>query len=137
MIFTNITLQPIYDYQQYVGEDGTQYPTNYPKDEIPELFPVTEAPQPAGSFLVVTGFTINAQHVQVWQTRDKTAEELSGELKGQAFSALSKSDLVAIRCVKAGTSFPVDWWEYVTALRTIVNGGDGPLPAQPEYPEGT
>lgn len=137
MIFTDSTLQPIYDYQQYIGEDGTQYPANYPKYEIPGLFPVTETPQPTDASLVVTGFTVNAQYVQVWQTREKTAEELSGELKGQAFSALVKSDLVAIRCVKAGTPFPVDWWEYVTELRAIMNGAAGPLPGQPEYPEGT
>ncbi|MFH1158909.1 MAG: hypothetical protein V1721_08575 [Pseudomonadota bacterium] len=136
-MYTDSTLQLIYDQQQYVGENGTQYPANYPKDEILGLFPVTETPQPTGSFIVVTGFTINAQHVQVWQTRDKTVEELSGELKGQALSALAKSDLVAIRCIKAGTLFPADWWEYVTALRAIMNGAAEPLPAQPEYPEGT
>jgi hypothetical protein len=136
-MYTDSTLQPIYDHQQYIGEDGTQYPPNYPKTEIPGLFPVTETPRPTDLSIVVTGFTINAQHVQEWITQEKTAEELSGELRGQALSALVKSDSVAVRCFKAGVAFPVTWQTYVIALRAIINGAAGPLPAQPEYPEGT
>lgn len=55
----------------------------------------------------------------------------------QAKAALDATDLTAIRCVKAGVSFPSDWKEYVAALRAIVNGGNGPLPARPSYPSGT
>ncbi|MFH1157595.1 MAG: hypothetical protein V1721_01730 [Pseudomonadota bacterium] len=55
-------------------------------------------------------------------------------LKNQALDALTVTDLVALRCVKAGMPFPSDWWDYVTDLRAIVNGDDGPLPKQPAYP---
>lgn len=136
-MYTNATLQPIYDYQQYIAPNGTQYPPNYPKSEIQGLFHVTETPRPDDPYLIVTGFIINSDHVQVWQTREKTEEEHFGELKSEALSALTKSDLVAIRCVKAGIPFPADWQEYVAGLRAVVNGSALTLPEQPEYPEGT
>lgn len=57
--------------------------------------------------------------------------------KNSAQALLDASDRVAIRCVKAGVPFPVEWAEYVAELRAVYNSGAGPLPAQPEYPEGT
>ena len=136
-MYTDSTLQPIYDHQQYTSENGTQYPANYPKAEIRGLFLVTETPRPDDPYLVVTGFTINSQRIQVWQTREKTEEEHFGELKSQAITALTKSDLVAIRCIKTGIPFPATWQEYVTKLRAVVNGAAITIPEQPEYPEGT
>ena len=136
-MYTDKTLQPIYDYQQYISTNGTIYPSHYPKNEIPGVFPVTPTPRPSDPYLVVTGFTINDQRIQVWQTREKTEEEHFGELKSEALSALTKSDSVAIRCVKAGIPFPADWQEYVAGLRAVVNGSALTLPEQPEYPEGT
>ncbi len=65
------------------------------------------------------------------------AHEDAETLKASAIQALTKSDLVAFRCFKAGVSFPADWQTYVASLRAIVNGAAGPLPEQPEYPEGT
>lgn len=58
-------------------------------------------------------------------------------LKIAAHRALERSDMTAIRCFKAGILFPQEWQDYVTALRAIVNGGAGPLPAQPEFLKGT
>ncbi len=59
----------------------------------------------------------------------------------QAKSALDASDMVALRCFKAGVAFPLDWQTYTTTLRSIVNGTASPLPtalpAQPAYPSGT
>ena len=57
-----------------------------------------------------------------------------GEL---AAAALVKTDAVAVRCFKAGVAFPADWQSYVSALRAIVAGGQGPLPDMPAYPAGT
>lgn len=54
-----------------------------------------------------------------------------------ATAELAKTDAVAVRCFKAGAAFPADWQAYVIALRAIVNGGPGPLPAMPAYPPGT
>lgn len=50
---------------------------------------------------------------------------------------LEKSDLVALRCVKAGIAFPADWQNYVTTLRLVISGSVTEMPQQPAYPEGT
>ena len=68
---------------------------------------------------------------------EKTVIRNIKNINRECKSALEKSDAVAIRCVKAGVVFPADWKTYVTSLRAIVNGGAGPLPAQPAYPVGT
>lgn len=52
-------------------------------------------------------------------------------------NALDNSDTVAIRCVKAGISFPVDWKNYVSDLRAQLYSATPSLPMQPPYPEGT
>lgn len=61
-------------------------------------------------------------------------------LKLDAQSALDKSDMVSIRCLKAGVAFPAAWQTYVASLRAIVNGSDTTstvLPPAPAYPAGT
>ncbi len=136
-MYADNNLNPVQDYQQYIAEDGTHYPGNYPKDEISELHLVTETTRPTDPTLVVTGFTIDEDYLQVWTTRDKTSDELLAELVDAAKIALAESDMVAIRCYKAAVAFPSEWLDYVTDLRAIVNGGEGPLPEQPEYPAGT
>jgi len=54
---------------------------------------------------------------------------------------LNKTDLVALRCVKAGIEFPQDWKDYTAALRYIVGSETGDytaiLPIKPDYPEGS
>lgn len=59
------------------------------------------------------------------------------QAKADAVKALDKSDMTALRCLKAGVTFPAEWQVYVAALRAIVAGSAGPLPAQPVYPAGT
>jgi len=44
---------------------------------------------------------------------------------------LAASDIVAIRCMKAGQPFPADWQAYTTALRDITKQAD---PLQVEWP---
>jgi hypothetical protein len=75
---------------------------------------------------------------------DKAAEDAANtsasalrQKKKTAMEELDKSDMVAIRCLKAGVPFPQEWKDYVTALRLIVATGEGSLPEQPVYPEGT
>lgn len=61
-------------------------------------------------------------------------------LQMAAQTALDATDLVCLRCYKAGVTFPAAWQTYTTALRAIVNGTDTTstsLPAQPAYPAGT
>lgn len=67
-------------------------------------------------------------------------EDVVNTIKGDAQFALDKTDLVAIRCVKAGVAFPAEWKSYVSALRAIVSGADTTsvsLPVMPAYPAGT
>lgn len=63
--------------------------------------------------------------------------DVSGNLPQLAKAALEKSDMTALRCLKAEVEFPQSWKDYVSALRQIVSGGAGPLPVRPDYPEGT
>jgi hypothetical protein len=137
-MYTDETLVPIMDNAPYVSADGTKYPPNFPKSEIPGLYPVTETEKPVDTNAeVVTGFIINEDLVQAWQTRPRTEEEQTILLKECAYDELAKSDMTALRCVKAGIPFPTAWQEYVAALREIFQTGIGPLPDQPPYPEGT
>lgn len=69
-----------------------------------------------------------------------TAQQLHQQLLMQAQNALARTDLVALRCIKAGVVFPAAWLSYTTALRNIANGTDTTsttIPAQPAYPAGT
>lgn len=69
-----------------------------------------------------------------------SAAQIRATFQSSAQVALDKTDLVAIRCLKAGVAFPADWQTYVTDLRNIVNGTDTIstiLPTQPTYPAGT
>lgn len=53
---------------------------------------------------------------------------------------LEKSDLVALRCIKAGITFPDVWRTYVAELRAsagTVGIPTGALPYQPPFPVGT
>jgi hypothetical protein len=63
------------------------------------------------------------------------------ELQVRAAEALKASDGVAMRCVKAGMTYPADWAAYDQALRGIVRAADGDaaagLPPRPDYPAGT
>jgi hypothetical protein len=74
-MYTDSTLKPIQDNDQYIAADGTQYPWNYSKDEIPGLFKVTETPRPSDPQLVVLGYIIDNEHKQFWHTRAMTPEE--------------------------------------------------------------
>lgn len=79
-MFTDSNLKIVRDDDQYITADGTQYPPDYPKDEIPGLFPVQETPLVTPSGKVMTGFHISPDHVQVWEFRDMTPEELAAQM---------------------------------------------------------
>lgn len=69
-----------------------------------------------------------------------TAAQLHAALVASAKSTLDVTDMVCLRCYKAGVAFPSAWQTYTTALRNIVNGTDTTstaLPTQPAYPTGT
>ena len=69
-----------------------------------------------------------------------TAAEQWAAYQAQAQAALAKTDMAALRCLKAGVAFPAAWQTYAQDLRVIVGaktGNPGTLPTQPAFPEGT
>lgn len=54
----------------------------------------------------------------------------------EALLLLGKSDLVAIRCFKAGVPFPADWVNYSEELRAALRSGATVLPIKPTFPSG-
>lgn len=73
-----------------------------------------------------------AEQERLRQLKLTSADE---DLKNQALILLDKSDKVAIRCIKAGTSFPSEWMKYVEDLRAVVKGESATLPNMPKYPK--
>jgi len=68
------------------------------------------------------------------------AQTALSQLAIDAQAALLETDMVALRCFKAGVPFPVGWQNHTAALRNIVNGTDTTstaLPVKPTYPAGT
>lgn len=79
-MYTNINLEVIQDNAHYTDSEGVKYPRNFPKDEIGELHKVTEAARPVNTETeITTGFIIDETYTQIWQTRPKTAEEITQE----------------------------------------------------------
>ncbi len=66
-----------------------------------------------------------------------TAANASTDLKAQVKVLLDASDLVFIRCGKAGVAWPSEWQAYVVLLRAIVDSGAGDIPVKPSYPANT
>ncbi|HEY6020582.1 MAG TPA: hypothetical protein VIY48_12035 [Candidatus Paceibacterota bacterium] len=82
------------------------------------------------------------QTIETYQTLQPAPiyDSSSEKLKKSAIIALDKTDMVAIRCIKAGVVFPADWQSYTQSLRAIVNGTDTTtttIPVAPAYPAGT
>lgn len=83
-MWTNESLIVIQDNDEYINAEGTQYPSNYPKDEIAGLFEVVEIARPNNPSKKVTGFHIEEDdgvYTQVWDEVDKTSEELEADLE--------------------------------------------------------
>lgn len=68
-----------------------------------------------------------------------TAEQLTKASQSAALVALETTDLVALRCMKAGVAFPKVWRDYTTALRAIIRSTTpvAALPVAPDYPANT
>lgn len=68
-------------------------------------------------------------------------EQLWLEYQEKAQALLDATDVVCLRCYKAGVPFPAEWLAHTNKLRTIVRASSGDplaeLPVRPEYPAGT
>lgn len=73
----------------------------------------------------------------------KPSPKEARSVQDKASRALPETDMVALRCFKAGVPFPTDWKDYVTALRAVASGNGDTLPKPPmsgnniAYPQGT
>lgn len=80
-MWTDAALKIIEDGEPYISPEGTKYPRNFPKNEIPGLIPVEKVDLPQTKDKVI-GFEIqrtNGLPVQVWKTEPKSAEEINSE----------------------------------------------------------
>ena len=92
MLYADKNLEPIRDGKPYTAPDGTQYPRNFPKAEIPSLTLVAETPQPDDPLLNVTGFVIDEEYNQVWQTEEKPADQKAEEAMRDWTSRMASAD---------------------------------------------
>ena len=66
------------------------------------------------------------------------AESVANKRIADAKKALEKTDIVYLRCAKAGVEFNQAWMDYTTLLRAVVKGQSEILPEEPEnYPPGS
>lgn len=101
----------------------------------------TTASDPAG-----TGFNVfSSDELEIvngviqLKTQATKDAEANAALRPAAQTELEHTDLVALRCFKAGIAFPAEWLAYTNDLRAIVNGTDttsAALPAAPALPAG-
>lgn len=163
-MWTDKSLAVIEDAEPYVANDGTTYPGQFPKAEIPGLTKITEVlrPDEAPSIYTLDGqprggieiVTINGREwrvemqdgaaIQVWHTVPRpelTPAEAQAvaerDLVVNAQMALDASDRTALRCFESGLPLPSEWATYRSVLRSIVAGGSGPIPERPAWPPGT
>ena len=91
----------------------------------PECIEITEE-----EFMVITE-----------EKNSPTADQLWSEYKAKAQLLLDATDLVALRCWKAGVPYPTEWLIYTNKLRDIVRSTSGnpcnTFPDIPAYPAGT
>lgn len=50
-------------------------------------------------------------------------------------SELIATDIICLRCYKAGISFPQEWKDYTISLRTIIKNADKTLNEMPIKPD--
>lgn len=89
------------------------------------------------SFITADMVEMTTSEVDAHVNPTPTPEQLQAELVANAQAALSVTDMVFIRCGKAGVAWPSDWQDYVVALRDVVNGTTSTMPVQPAYPAGS
>lgn len=84
-------------------------------------------------------WVVNADRQAEYNANKEASDWKKYQLQAQAL--LSKSDLTAMRCFKAGLPYPKEWIDFDSQLREIVRTESGDstqaLPVQPAYPVGT
>lgn len=65
----------------------------------------------------------------------KAEQEASlNDIKIKAKKCLAESDMIALRALKSGVQYTLEWQEYDDKLRIIVRTGKGEIPKRPDYP---
>ncbi|CAA7613098.1 hypothetical protein MCP1_110050 [Candidatus Terasakiella magnetica] len=103
----SVTGELVQNYDGVTGPDGTWYPATWPKGDLDFLVLVSEAPPPSDPNVVVTGFHVGDDNVQVWETRPKTRDEINGPLLAQ-IAALDASSTRPLRAVLAAQAVGTD-----------------------------
>ncbi len=124
-MYTDNTLRVIQDGQAFTHADtGVKFPKNYPKDEIADLFIVTETTKPANTETeITTGFIINESHTQVWQTRSKTVEELQNDIdnhNAKIDAELLQADFSIIRALVEGDTVLINAHKDSQAVKRLL-----------------
>lgn len=89
-MYADKDLNIVHDKQQYTASDGTQYPKNYPKDEIAELTKVIETSMPNLPDIKVTGWHLDENCTQVWDVLQKTEKESAEEANNEVLAEISR-----------------------------------------------
>ena len=142
-IFNGDTSIEINDGAAWVSPDGTQYPANFPKDEIAGLTAIIETARPVDPLSIVTGSIveiINGDPTRVWQSRLKTADELAVEassaIKQQI--AMLESQQTQRRVREATLGIDGGWLanlnNQIKALRSSLPSSPATVPFNPEVP---
>ncbi len=102
--------ESVIDGVQYIGKDGTQYPGNFPKEQISELMLILEVAQPAITQYqsAISGVEqIDGQWTQIWAVRDWSAEEIAEHFtttKAAKFSEINEEFSIRMSALVSGYS---------------------------------
>lgn len=92
MLYADANLTPVFPGSAYVSPDGTTYPPDFPKAEIPGLTLVTETTPPNDPAVMVLGFHVSADFVQVWDTRQATHAERVSRVNTPIIARIAELD---------------------------------------------
>ncbi|MBI2235381.1 MAG: DUF4376 domain-containing protein [Magnetospirillum sp.] len=93
------------DTSPVVGEDGTQYPGNWPKSDIPGLREVVQTDRPTDPALVALGTEVRmveAVPTRVWLTEARPLAELQAERIGEMEAAYAAAVGLSVEFTTAG-----------------------------------
>ena len=89
-MWTDSTLKAIQDTDQYTAANGTTYPGDWPKETIPGLITVALTARPDETLVIVSGYHIDENYAQVWDTTPKSPEQIAAELVGAVQASVQK-----------------------------------------------
>jgi hypothetical protein len=111
-VISNQVLQTVDNYAPITTQDGTKYPSNYPKNEIPNLVQVTLATQPDPRIASVTGYTYQINNGAVTQVAQITDYPLQ-QVQTAQIAALNTA---CGQAIEAGFPATINGTQYTITL---------------------